>query len=87
MRSFERMRFMENRVVKKIKLRPDEVKEFVRVACNCKFEVDIAYNRYVVDAKSILGVLGLDFNQILTVSYEGYNYELESFLKASAFAC
>jgi phosphocarrier protein HPr len=78
---------MGNRIIRTIRLRPDEAKEFVKVACTCDFDIDIAYNRYIVDAKSILGVLGLDFSQTLTVSYEGYNRDLESFLKAFAFAC
>lgn len=71
----------------KIKLRPDEVKDFVLAATKCDFDIDIAYNRYVVDAKSILGVLGLDFSKILSVSYDGYNAEFESFIKSFAFAC
>ena len=55
----------------KIRLRVDEVKDFVAAATRCDFDIDISYNRFVVDAKSIVGVLGLDLNQILTVSYNG----------------
>lgn len=72
---------------RRIKLRPDEVKDFVAAASKCDFDIDIAYNRYVVDAKSIVGVFGLDFNQILTVSYAGYNYGFEQFMKRFAVAC
>ena len=43
----------------KIKLRPEEVKEFVAAATKCDFDIDVTYNRVVIDAKSILGVLGL----------------------------
>ena len=46
---------------KNISLQPSQVKNFVDTASKCNFDVDIYYNRYVVDAKSILGVLGLDF--------------------------
>lgn len=74
-------------VQRRIMLRPDMVKEFVAKATKCDFDIDIFYNRYVVDAKSILGVLGLDFRQILTVSYNGYNEEFESFLNSMAVAC
>ena len=63
----------------KIRLRVDEVKDFVAAATRCDFDIDISYNRFVVDAKSIVGVLGLDLNQILTVSYNGYDQEFESF--------
>ncbi|NLL77081.1 MAG: HPr family phosphocarrier protein [Clostridiales bacterium] len=72
---------------RKIRLRPDEVKEFVAAASKCDFDIDIAYNRYVVDAKSIVGVLGLDFNQVLTVSYSGYDDDFDQFMKRFAVAC
>ncbi len=69
---------------RKIMLRYDEAKEFVRVASKCDFDIDVAYNRYSIDAKSILGVLGLDFRQILTVSYNGYNQEFEDYINKFA---
>lgn len=53
----------------------------------CNFDIDISYNRYVVDAKSFLGVYGLDFRVPLTVSYEGYDAALEELLKKHAIAC
>jgi hypothetical protein len=39
-----------------------------------------------VDAKSILGVMGLDFKETLTVQYAGYNDEFESFVNGLAIA-
>ncbi|MDD3205384.1 MAG: HPr family phosphocarrier protein [Lachnospiraceae bacterium] len=74
-------------VQRKIKLRPDEVKNFVAVAARCEFDIDIAYNRYIVDAKSFLGVMGLDFNSVLTVSYNGYDETFEQQLSHYAIAC
>lgn len=74
-------------VQRKISLRPDEVKDFVAVAGRCDFDVDIYYNRYIVDAKSILGVLGLDLKSVLTVRYDGYNADFEAFLSKLAIAC
>ena len=71
----------------KIRLRVDEVKDFVAAATRCDFDIDICYNRFVVDAKSIVGVLGLDLNQILTVSYNGYDQEFEDYLNHFAIAC
>ena len=70
----------------RIKLRPDEVKDFVSAASKCVFDVDIAYNSYVVDAKSIMGVLGLNFNQVLTVSCNGYDVDFEKYLGKFAVA-
>ncbi|MCM1188781.1 MAG: HPr family phosphocarrier protein [bacterium] len=64
-----------------------DVQHFVDVTSKCDFDIDISYNRYVVDAKSFLGVYGLDFRAPLNVSYEGYNKDLEELLKKLAIAC
>lgn len=73
-------------MVRTIHLSPDQVQRFVDVTSKCDFDIDIFYNRYVVDAKSFLGVYGLDFTKPLQVSYEGYNSGLEEFLKEHAIA-
>ncbi len=70
----------------KIKLRPDEVRDFVSAATKCDCDVDISYNSFIVDAKSIIGVLGLNFNQILTVAYNGYDADFERHLQKWAVA-
>ena len=72
---------------RKIMLRLDEVKDFVDAASRCDFDIDIFYNRYSVDAKSILGVMGLDFRQPLTVRCNGYSEEFDSYLNRFAMAC
>ena len=72
---------------RKIMLRLDEVKEFVAAASKCDFDIDISYNRCVVDAKSIVGVLGLDLKHPLTVSYNGYDEGFEQFMNRLALAC
>ena len=71
----------------KIFLRHDEVKEFVKRASACDFDIDISYNHYKVDAKSILGVLALDFRQALTVCCHGYDEGFEKYLGKYAMAC
>ncbi len=70
----------------KIMLRPEEVKEFVAAASKSAFDIDIYYNSYVVDAKSILGVLGLDLRRVLTVSINGYDPEFEKYIAKFAIA-
>ena len=35
----------------------EEVEEFVKAASKCDFDIDIFYNRVIIDAKSILGIL------------------------------
>lgn len=72
---------------RKIKMTPQEVKDFVHVASQCDFDVDIFYNHFVIDAKSILGVMGLDFNSILTVKYAGENHEFENYINRFAAMC
>ena len=74
-------------MVKTIRLTPDVVQHFVDVASKCDFDIDISYNRYIVDAKSFLGVYVLNFDHPLKVSYDGYNEDLEEMLKQLAVAC
>ena len=55
---------------KKIQLKAfSEVKEFVKAAEKCEYDVDVFYNRVVVDAKYILGVMSMDLTRPLTVKY------------------
>lgn len=72
---------------RRIRLNTKDVVRFVEAACKCDFDIDIAYNRYRVDAKSILGVYGLDLSKELVVSYCGYNPDFEAALKTFAKAC
>lgn len=72
---------------KKIKLTElEDVKEFVHAAAECDFEVDVFYNRMIIDAKSILGVLSLDLSRDLTVKYGGKNMDFENVLCKYAVA-
>ena len=72
---------------KLIKLSPNQVNDFVCAATKCDFDVDISYNRFTVDAKSILVVFGLDFRKPLKVSYQGFNKDFEIYLDQHAVAC
>lgn len=56
---------------------PDDVKEFVRAARKCEFDIDLTYQRAVVDAKSILGVFALGLECPLVVNCHGTNQEFE----------
>ncbi len=68
-------------VEKKIRLaQMQEVREFVNAAEKCDFDVDISYNRIVIDAKSIMGVLSMDLTKVLTVKYGGNNLHFENIL-------
>lgn len=72
---------------KKIKLNATEdVKEFVNGASQCDFDVDVSYNRVLIDAKSILGVLSMDLSRVLTVRCHGDNRVFEEVLAKFAAA-
>lgn len=62
----------------------EDAKNFVRIANKCECDIDVYYNRMIIDAKSILGVLSLDLSQVLTVEYAGSQPELEAFLEEHA---
>lgn len=49
----------------------DDAREFVRLAGKCDFDIDVFYNRIIIDGKSILGVLSLDLTKVLTVRCYG----------------
>ena len=51
----------------KIKLSVSDVSDFVNAATECDFDIDLNYNRILIDAKSILGVMSMDLNNVLTV--------------------
>ena len=69
----------------KIKLNATEdVKEFVDAASKCDFDIDIFYNRIIIDAKSILGILSMDLTRDLTVQCYGDSNEFNKTLKKFA---
>ena len=70
----------------KIKLSVSDVSDFVKAAAECDFDIDLNYNRILIDAKSILGVMSMDLNNVLTVQCYGENPEFESFLQRYAVA-
>ena len=45
-----------------------QVKKFVSIVQNYSFEIDLRSDRYVVDAKSILGIFSLDLSKAIELS-------------------
>ena len=45
----------------------NDVKDFVNVANKYEFDVDLTSGRYVVDAKSIMGIFSLDLSKAIKV--------------------
>ena len=45
----------------------DSIRSFVRQVIQVEFEVDLVQGRYIIDAKSIMGIFALDTQQPITV--------------------
>lgn len=71
-------KIMNERIIKLADV--DEVCDFVKAAGKCDFDVDVSYQRMVIDAKSILGVIGLGIEKELTVKYHGNDLGFENVL-------
>ncbi len=67
-----------------IRLAAETVSSFVNAANDCNFDIDVAtvkMERSSVDAKSIMGVMALDFNEDIVVIYDGENEKFEAVLE------
>ena len=64
----------------------EEVCDFVSASGMCDFDIDISDQRMVIDAKSILGVMGLGIRKELTVKYGGEDLSFENVLNKYAVA-
>lgn len=51
----------------------DDVKDFVNVVSRYDFDVDLTSGRYVVDAKSIMGIFSLDLSKPIKVDVHNEN--------------
>jgi len=45
----------------------NDVKDFVNIANKYDFEIDLTSGRYIVDAKSIMGIFSLDLSKAIKV--------------------
>ena len=64
----------------------DDVKQFVDAANRCVSEVDILSGRYVINAKSIMGLFSIDLAKPVRVEVHGTNEDGAAFEKSvSAF--
>lgn len=57
----------------KIKLNYEDLKEFIKITTSFESNIDMIKDRYVIDAKSLLGVLSLDFTQPTMVVIHSVN--------------
>lgn len=56
----------------------NDVKDFVEIVSKYPFDIDLSSGRYVVDAKSIMGIFSLDLSKPIKV--EVYDDNSEDFL-------
>lgn len=64
----------------------DQIKEFVNAACKCPFDIDVISGRLTIDAKSILGMLSLNWEEELKVIYEEQDMHFENIIQKFAVA-
>ncbi|NLV51450.1 MAG: HPr family phosphocarrier protein [Clostridiales bacterium] len=60
----------------------DDVKNFVSAANMQCAEIDVGSGRYIVDAKSVLGLFSLDLSKPLQVEVHGTENDAASFYEA-----
>ena len=58
-----------------------QVKDFVNQCSGCSFEITLSSGQAVINAKSIMGLFGLDLNAPIVLRTEGEGEELAAFLK------
>ena len=63
----------------------NDVKSFVNIVSKYDFDVDLTSGRYVVDAKSIMGIFSLDLSQPIKVEVhsddcDAFMEEIKSFI-------
>ena len=60
----------------------NDVKEFVNLVNKYDFDVDLASGRYVVDAKSIMGIFSLDLSKPITIEIHSDSDDAKKFAEA-----
>ena len=51
----------------------NDVKEFVNIVMRFDFDVDLVSGRYVIDAKSIMGIFSLDLSKPIDLNIHAEN--------------
>lgn len=62
----------------------EKVKEFVAITSQFTAELDIVSGKYVINAKSILGLFSLDLSKPVTLQIDGTDEEIEKVKEALA---
>ncbi len=51
----------------------EDIKDFVRVTSKYNYDIDLRSGRYIIDAKSILGIFSLDLSKPIEVDIHDNN--------------
>lgn len=57
----------------------NDVKQFVNAACEQPFDIDILAGRYIIDAKSIMGIFSVDLTKPIRVEIHGTDEDCKAF--------
>lgn len=57
----------------------NDVKAFVNAACLQPFDIDIVSGRYIIDAKSIMGIFSVDLAKPIRVEIHGTDEDAQAF--------
>ena len=58
----------------------DKVKSFVNDISKFEFDFDLVSGRYVIDAKSIMGIFSLDLSKPITLNIHADNASIDSIM-------
>ncbi len=61
----------------------NEVKDFVNIVLQCPYDVDLVSGRYIIDAKSLMGIFSLDLTRPIDLSAD--TDDVEDLLKKIDF--
>ncbi len=59
----------------------NDIKAFVNIVNKYEFDVDLTSGRYVVDAKSIMGIFSLDLSKTIKVDIHSESAEADKFIE------
>jgi len=57
----------------------NDVKEFTNFACQQPFDIDVVSGRYIIDAKSIMGIFSIDLSRPINVNVHGDEGQRDAF--------
>ena len=59
----------------------NDIKAFVNIVNKYEFDVDLTSGRYVVDAKSIMGIFSLDLSKVIKVDIHSDSESADKFIE------